>query len=113
MIDERLPLDGPVFAHDCDACIFLGHYEDSDLYFCGKEMGLGTVIARYGGDGPAYASGLPFGQKPLGTYKGTHTFKLRIAYLIAADLGLVPFVFDSTEFWPEACKKEEVPSSEG
>lgn len=103
--DKRLPLEGPVFAHDCDECIYLGHYEEHDLYFCPKELGgEGTVIARYGGDGPEYASGLPFGQQPLGYYTGTHSRHLRIAYLIAADLGFVPFSWGGILSWPEQCK---------
>lgn len=51
----------PYFYHDCDACHFLGNWDDPDdgtrydLYVC-----KGTVIARYGDDGPSYMSGLPF-----------------------------------------------------
>jgi len=46
------------FTHDCDDCIFLGQYNEFDLYFCPKEST--TVIARYGDEGGDYHSGLEF-----------------------------------------------------
>lgn len=110
MIDDRMKdiLKGPVFLHDCEDCVFLGHYEEHDLYFCPKEAGSeGTVIARWSGNGPDYASGLPFGKHPIGSCGGTHTSLLRIAYLIAADLGYVPFTWGGMEILaPELCKKD-------
>lgn len=50
----------PVYEHDCKKCEFLGVFSSEveghyDLYFCPNEP---TVIARYGSDGPEYASGL-------------------------------------------------------
>ncbi len=36
----------PRFLHDCDKCVFLGRYEEYDLYFCGERRP--AVIARYG-----------------------------------------------------------------
>ena len=111
MIDERLPLDGPVFAHDCSDCVFLGHYQEHDLYFCPKDsVDGGTVIARWSGIGSDYASGLVFGRVPLGEKREGHggmTRLLRVAYLIAADLGYVPFVWQGMEVWPYNCRKEQ------
>lgn len=108
MIDKRFALKGPVYAHDCDDCVFLGHYEGHDLYFCPKEADEGTVIARWSGDGPDYASGLPFGHVPLSNSKFSASVTyLRVAYLIAADLGYVPFKWNGLELWPETCKRSE------
>jgi hypothetical protein len=54
---------GPLFQHDCQACMFLGvwrevgeHAESFDIYFCQSTDG-GSVIARFGDGGPEYASG--------------------------------------------------------
>jgi hypothetical protein len=53
----------PRFTHDCRACNFLGHGHLSgqpvDWYTCSvlKGSGARTVIARFGNDGPEYASG--------------------------------------------------------
>lgn len=44
------------YLHDCEECVFLGTYNQYDLYFCGANP---TVIARYGTDGD-YLSGLHF-----------------------------------------------------
>lgn len=102
-MDERWPLKGPVFAHDCDECVYLGHYEGHDLYLCPKEVSGCTVIARWSGEPSHYASGMPFGEMPLGTFGGTHSRYLRVAQLLAADLGHLPFVWSGTKFWPEKC----------
>ena len=45
----------PSFTHDCDACTFLGHTLDHDLYVC-YANGHFTYIARYGSDCDAYSS---------------------------------------------------------
>ena len=65
----------PRFEHNCPNCVFLGQFNEFDLYFCrGREpeyhidlktgegmwVGLPTVISRYGNDGPEYTSGLCF-----------------------------------------------------
>ncbi len=42
----------PRFRHDCDRCQSLGQYGPHDLYVCHG----GTLLARYGDDGPEYAS---------------------------------------------------------
>lgn len=49
----------PRFQHDCDACRFLGTYFDHDVYVCmnySTDRAHGSVIARYGDDGPDYLS---------------------------------------------------------
>lgn len=45
----------PKFQHDCTACAFLGHYHDHDVYLHGWPLHQ-SVIARFGDDGPDYAS---------------------------------------------------------
>lgn len=56
----------PRYTHDCPACQFLGHYKEYDLYFCDNEIAVfKTVIARFGNEGPEYASGMPFGEAVL------------------------------------------------
>lgn len=73
----KLPSIGdPQYAHDCDACAFLGRYLDTstgsklehadsyDLYYChGEGLRLPTVIARFSSRGPDYLSGLVEGQQ--------------------------------------------------
>ena len=49
----------PRFVHDCVSCAFLGYFNGHDLYFCPKQVGGPTVIARYGTLGK-YCSGMPF-----------------------------------------------------
>jgi hypothetical protein len=49
--------DGPIFVHDCSACVFLGHARGHDLYFC-EQHRMPTVTARYGSEGVEYRSGL-------------------------------------------------------
>ena len=49
----------PLFEHDCDECVFLGTYKDTDLYFCDPLRP--TVLYRYGNDPSEYGSGLGFG----------------------------------------------------
>lgn len=53
----------PMFTHDCEQCVFLGHYNNHDLYYCGHpdvQQGIPTLIARWGNDGPEYSSGMAF-----------------------------------------------------
>lgn len=52
--------DKPVFKHDCSFCIFLGRYDEQDLYACPQEAVWPTVIARHGDELGEYNSGLPF-----------------------------------------------------
>lgn len=83
---------GPTFKHDCDACIYLGHFEDHDLYYCGADGGMPTVIARWSGSGPEYASGLTIAKardfKRMEDNAPDYSRALRVAYLIAKDSGL-------------------------
>jgi len=59
-------MDTPRYQHDCTSCIFLGQYNEFDLYFCGTQMvGGSTVIARFSDYGPDYQSGLIFGQQRI------------------------------------------------
>lgn len=50
----------PLFTHDCPSCVYLGQHDAHDLYYCAKQVGGPTVIARYSSDGPDYCSGMPF-----------------------------------------------------
>jgi hypothetical protein len=56
----------PKFKHDCKECQFLGSASDGwnnyDLYYCNptKRKYAGTLIARFGDDGPDYCSGMEF-----------------------------------------------------
>jgi len=45
----------PKYTHDCDACTFLGTFFDHDVYHCGDTLSR-SIVARYGNDGPEYAS---------------------------------------------------------
>ena len=46
----------PLYEHDCDSCVFLGSYDNKDLYFCPN--GLTTIIARNSSVGYDYQSGI-------------------------------------------------------
>lgn len=81
--------------HDCDKCEFLGHFEEHDLYWCpGSALGP-TVVARWSSAGPDYTSGVSLAicrslQEMKHTEGVTFTDRaLRVAYLIARDLGRV------------------------
>lgn len=55
---------GATYEHDCTDCVFLGRFAEHDLYWCSQGGFMPTIIARYGDDGPEYAStgyGLPLG----------------------------------------------------
>lgn len=41
----------PQFQHDCDRCTFHGVLDGHDIYTCQS-----SIIARFGNDGPEYAS---------------------------------------------------------
>lgn len=82
---------------DCSGCRFLGYYNGHDLYFCTQGQ-LPTVIARYG-EGSDYISGLPIAQaynmKTCREADGSaHFSALRVAYLIAMDMGYLPVNLD-------------------
>lgn len=60
------PWKDQMFTHDCDRCIFLGHWEDPemldgyqhfDFYACPARPGMTTsIIARYSNEGSDYVS---------------------------------------------------------
>lgn len=79
----------PRFTHDCDGCKFLGNYNGQDLYFCGNGRPFPTVIARFGNEGSQYQSGLEIA-KGFPLMRPDNTVReLRVAYLLAKDLGYV------------------------
>ena len=43
----------PKYKHDCESCRFLGTFFEFDVYLCHQ-----SIIARYGDDGPEYASSM-------------------------------------------------------
>jgi hypothetical protein len=49
----------PLYKHDCAICVFLGTFNEADLYFHHGPLER-TVVARYSSDGPDYSSGLCF-----------------------------------------------------
>lgn len=48
----------PRYIHDCDNCLFLGCSKEFDAYWCQDSTSIagGSVIARYGSEGPQYLS---------------------------------------------------------
>lgn len=53
--------DTPLHVHDCDSCVFLGHFVTeegtADLYVCMNTKGtITTCIARYSDEGSDYRS---------------------------------------------------------
>lgn len=73
----------PRHKHDCTACTFLGHHGKADLYFCGKQPGGATLIARHSSEGADYASGTSFS---YGALPALHEARLR-----AQALGLMAY----------------------
>jgi hypothetical protein len=53
----------PRYEHPHHGSIFLGHFEDYDLYFSEDLLSGITVIARFGGEFHQYSSGLCFATK--------------------------------------------------
>lgn len=84
----------PVYTHDCSHCTFLGSIvsEDTtyDLYHHSSSFEE-TVIARFGNDGPEYASGAGF------SYSGNSP-ELTIARLRAQQKGLMTYSLRSGLF---------------
>ncbi len=70
------------YQHDCTACVYLGHFEEYDLYVC-PQGGIPTVIARFSSEGPDYQSGLDAGKSGLLPF-------LAEAYSRAVSNGLLP-----------------------
>ena len=48
----------PRYAHDCEACRYLGQFENYDLYY--HPGANETIVARFGSEGPDYLSGIGF-----------------------------------------------------
>ena len=46
---------GPQYAHDCERCTFLGRIDEGDVWHCPNDGG-GSIIVRFGDDGPEYSS---------------------------------------------------------
>jgi len=68
----------PIYEHYCDNCVFLGTYNNKDLYYC--PVGRTTVIARNSSDPGDYQSGMVFADIDL---------DLGIAKFIAERKGLL------------------------
>ena len=85
--DNRI-VGTPKFRHNCDQCVFLGTYENRDMYFC-SQSDMPTVIARYGNADHQYVSGKALAQRNFITQIGVTFGSLHIAYLIARDLKLI------------------------
>lgn len=45
----------PRYKHDCKACVYVGQYQEYDLYAC-PQYSLPTIIARYSSEGSHYLS---------------------------------------------------------
>lgn len=73
--------DKPRFTHDCDSCVFVATIGENDWYVCPPlKDGLGgSVVARYGSDGPQYWS------RPLDLHDSDHKF-----YALTLDNQAVP-----------------------
>jgi hypothetical protein len=70
-----------LFPNSSDAQTFLGSFDGHDLYF-DPQVGLPTVIARYGAAGHEYKSGMEFARRGLDPH-------LVEARLRAMDRGLI------------------------
>ncbi len=71
----------PLFTHNCEVCIFLGTFNNHDLYFCNQVFGVPFTILARGSDEPAdYKSGFSFA--------GCDE-ELREAYTRAKEKGLI------------------------
>ena len=80
----------PEFQHDCDACFFLAHYRDHDLYICG-EGEHASILARYSNDGPDYRSH-EAGMLAQSIKSGFIHWRepIAVAHLLAEIIGKVP-----------------------
>jgi hypothetical protein len=74
------------YEHDCDQCKPLGVLDEFDLYFC-QQLGVPTVIARFGPDGE-YLSGL--GAATDGPLKEAKTRAIVAGYLTPDARGNAP-----------------------
>lgn len=77
----------PRFTHDCKGCHYLGQDAEHDFYFCPSPMGMPTVIARYGNEGPEYSSGLEIARQVRAQLD--FEYPLAKALTLAEERGLV------------------------
>lgn len=91
------PHGQPVYHHDCGSCTFLGTYNRYDLYHCLQGDRLATVIARCSDEPSDYVSGLEIAvsislradrKSNPHNVPGPDMLALRVAFLIAHDMGL-------------------------
>ena len=73
----------PRWKHDCPSCVYLGQYENADLYACVKNDEIKTLIDRTGEDGD-YGSGTCFA---FSRFQPPATNPKYIAYTRAIALG--------------------------
>lgn len=61
MEDDRaqVTLHLPEYQHDCDECLYLGNFNDHDLYRCRRGM-VPTFVARFGSEQQMYKKGAQF-----------------------------------------------------
>jgi len=55
----------PLFGHDCDKCRYIGTYNGSDLYACGIDGTIDTIIYRHSNDDMDYENGIVFNNRVL------------------------------------------------
>jgi len=46
----------PRHVHDCEVCRFLYQEDENDIYWCKSGLSGGSIISRFGDDGPEYSS---------------------------------------------------------
>jgi hypothetical protein len=82
----------PRFTHDCDACRFLGQFGRYDLWVCPQRSGVrtsGSLIARYGSDGPDYESIPAWLSNLPEILAGVHQEHMRQCYYYAVRFGFI------------------------
>jgi hypothetical protein len=96
LVDKVMEFVGPTlptahFQHDCEECIYLGQDKEHDFYFHSTANGwLPTVIARFGSDGPDYASGLEGAIQYEKNFPNDNEYPLVKALKLARQRGLIP-----------------------
>ena len=77
------------FTHDCSRCKFIGHFCGHDVYTCSDQIDspvLGpTILARYGNDGPDYAS------QPIRLFQESFTGNGKVQIGMAGDGKMLSF----------------------
>lgn len=84
--------EGPVYTNECEECIYLGHFEGADLYYC--RMDRSISIVTFGGSQEDYSVNQIASLKDM--FSASEPLQpeddataARVAYLIAADRGLI------------------------